>query len=356
MRTHKHSIGEHGDFWKLDLTLSDYVEPSLKDMEVMWKTALEDCMPWPRAAKTLVLEVVYSIISLHKEKRSENKKGVRLSQWHIHVLIYADGYDASIIASALKTSWLKVVNNRSDWLEKVKAGKKKDGTWKQGCHTIVASESAQKDGYCYDRGRVAYMMWQALKKHTYAWHNGKETKIPFSEVLRRLKLATREKTQKRSERQKSQVAGYWIEWARNVKVALSNIPSDVNPYRMADLFARVIHDAKTGDKSLSDLRSKITKIPDINTPAQWKKVYTQLVRNLGNKGVRGLIGDDYRAILDELNDTKPLLGDIGNVTGTIHFYADGTLSVDDANMYEIEKDEIAKLSRSDKESDNTQKV
>ena len=50
------------------------------------------------------------------------------------------------------------------------------------------------------------------------------------------------------------------------------------------------------------------------------------------------------------------IGDIGNVTGTIHFYADGTLSVDDANVYEIEKDEIAKLSRSDKESDNTQKV
>ena len=113
MRTHKHSIGEHGDFWKLDLTLSDYVEPSLKDLEVMWKKALEDCMPWPRAAKTLVLEVVYSIISLHKEKRSENKRGVRLSQWHIHVLIYADGYDASTISYELKKSWLKVANNRS---------------------------------------------------------------------------------------------------------------------------------------------------------------------------------------------------------------------------------------------------
>ena len=42
------------------------------------------------------------------------------------------------------------------------------------------------------------------------------------------------------------------------------------------------------------------------------------------------------------------IGEIGNVTGSIHFYADGTLSVVDAIVYEIEKDEIAKLSRSDK--------
>lgn len=325
MRKHNHEVGEQGNFWTLDLGVSNYITPKYEDMKTLWEETLNDSMVWTCPAKTLMIEVVYSIVSLHLEskRKNEDKKGVRLSPWHIHILVYADGYSPEILAKALKESWVRVANKRQDWKEKVMEGKKRDGTWGQGCHSDVAIEKYQTDTNCYSRGRVAYMMWQAIHKKTYSWRNGEPKEIPLSEMLRRLRLATENEIQSRTDWKKKKIIGYWIEWAQNVKVALANIPSHNNPYRMADMGARLIHDVATNDSTYSELQSKISKIPDINTPTQWGKVYDVLVKNLETAGVQGLIAEGYEAIKEELKDTKPLVGITGSIEGTITARAKG---------------------------------
>ena len=322
MRTHKHEVGEQGNFWTLDLGVSNYISPTYEDMKALWEATLEDCRPWGCRAKLLMIEVVYSIVSLHQEKKGEDKKGVRLAQWHIHTLIYVDGFSPKTIAQALRGSWLKVANEREDWKEKIKEGRKKDGTWRQGCHCDVATEQYQKDGHCYNRGKVAYMMWQAIHQKTYCWENHEPAERPFAEMLRRLKLATEEDILRRAQGKRNKIMSYWIEWAKNVKVALANIPSDNNPYHMADRFGRILYDVANHDSTYIELQAKISKIPDIRTPAQWRKVYDKLVRNLETAGVQGLIADGYEAIKEELKDTMPLLG-VSSVEGVIEVYRDG---------------------------------
>ena len=322
MRTHNHKVGEQGNFWVLDLGVSNYIAPTYEDMKELWEATLEDCRPWGCSAKLLMIEVVYSIVSLHKEKKGEDKKGVRLAQWHIHTMIYADGFSPKTIALALKGSWLKVANKREDWKEKIKEGRKKDGTWGQGCHCDIAREEYQRDGHCYNRGKVAYMMWQAIHQKTYCWENHEPSKRPFSEMLRRLKLATEEDILKRTRGKK--IIGYWIEWVRNVKVALSNIPSDNNPYWGVDQLGRIVYDVANHDSTYMELQSKISKIPDFRTPAQWREVYNKLVTNLRTAGVKGLIAEGYEAIIEELKDTKPLL-ELSISDVTLDVYGDGRI-------------------------------
>lgn len=322
MRTHKHEVGEQGNFWTLDLGVSNYVEPTYEDMKALWEATLEDCKPWGCGANLLMIEVVYSIVSLHQEKKGEDKKGVRLAQWHIHTLIYADGFSPRTIALSLKESWVKVANKREDWKEKIKEGRKKDGTWRQGCHADVALEKYQRNGHCYSRGKVAYMIWQAIHQKTFCWENHEPSKRAFSEMLRRLKLATEDDILRRTRGRKERIIGYWIEWAQNAKVALANIPSDNNPYHMADRFGRILYDVANNDHTYLEIESKIAKIPDIRTPAQWRKVYDKLIKNLETAGVQGLIAEGYEAIKEELKDTRPLLG-VSSVEGTVSAYRDG---------------------------------
>lgn len=324
MRTHNHEVGERGNFWTLNLSISEYIKPSYEDMRELWEATLEDCryMMETCPAKLVMIETVYSIVSLHKERQNEDKKGVRLAPWHIHLIIYADGYSPAIIADLIRDSWIKVVKGREDLFERAKEGKKLAGQYKQGSHTYVVYEKAQYDDKCYSRGRIAYMMWQAIHKKTYCWKKGKLTSTPFAEMLRRLKLATEEDIKARPAYKKKMVISDWIEWAKNVKVALANIPSDNNRlYHFADMGTRLLHDVEKQDSTFKEWQSKIQKIPDINTPAQWRKVYNKLVTNLDTAGVQDLIAEGYEIIKAELQDTKPLLGVYG--TGTIEAYRDG---------------------------------
>lgn len=325
MRTHNHEVGEQGNFWTLDLNVSRYINPTYADMKALWEATLEDCRYSMETcpAKLVMVEVSYSIISLHRERKSrgENKKGVRLAPWHIHTIIYAEGFSPALIADTIKRSWIKVANGYKDWKDIVVAGRKRDNTYRQGCHCDVAAEKYQTSQHCYSRGKIAYMMWQAIHKDFVCWsEDGK--KRNFSEVLRRMKLATRADIAKRTKRKKRSVISDWIEWAKNAKVALANIPAANNQlYHFADMGTRLLHDVETNDSTFQELQSKIQKIPDINTPAQWQKVYDKLVTNLETAGVQDLIADGYEIIKAELRDTKPLLGVYG--TGTIEAYRDG---------------------------------
>ena len=42
MRTHNHAVGESGNFWTLNLSLSNYVNPSYSDLKELWEETLED--------------------------------------------------------------------------------------------------------------------------------------------------------------------------------------------------------------------------------------------------------------------------------------------------------------------------
>ena len=324
MRTHNHAVGESGNFWTLNLSLSNYVNPSYSDLKELWEETLEDSSV-KFCGELLMMEVVYSIVSLHKQQKHENKKGVRLANWHIHIIIYCKGCNPRGIALALKDSWIKLANRKADWIKMVREGKQRDNTYKQGCHCYVAVKEGQYDCHCYNRGRIAYMMWQAIHRKFYAWERGKEAKYDFSEMLRRLKLATRETIRKRTAYKKKLVIADWIEWARNVKIALGNIPLKSNPL-LVDCLFRLLLDAGHNDNTLKTLGSKIQNFPDIKTAAQWQSVYDKLVKNLHTMGVQGLIEDGYEAIKKELENPKPLLG-IHDTTGGVFVLVDGNVKV-----------------------------
>ena len=321
MRTHAHEAGKQGNFWTLNLGVSDNVGATYEEMKGLWTETLENCHLETCPAKLIMIEVVYSIVSLSKETSTKKKYGARLAPWHIHLIVYSDGYSPEVIVDIIKDSWIKTANGRVDLVERVKDARIKAEQWGQGSHAIVASEAGQWSQDCYSRGRIAYMMWQAIhKEFVYFDKEGKSRN--FAEMLRRLKLATKEQVAGRNEREKQWVIDDWTEWARNAKVALANIPVESNEYlRFADWGLRTLHDKKHNENTVSAVESKIQKIPDIKTPAQWQEVYDKLVKNLDTAGVRGLIEEGYEVIKKELEDKKPLLG-VYDTHGTIEYYRD----------------------------------
>lgn len=259
-----------------------------------------------------MIKLVYSIFSLHKEKvnEGEDKKGVRLAGWHIHAMIYADGQGkAEEIGEYLRGKWCKVANGNKEIKERLKWIKQITGTYKTNNPLWVAMESYQRLQSCYDRGKFAYILWQSMYDEFHYW-DAKGKKRYFSEMLRRAKKVMKKTPS-------------WGEWADNVRVSMACIPWSENPYRLADWASRVIHDAKCNDTTLKELESKIKAIPDIQTDEEWQKVHDRLVKNLENTSIQKLLGRCDGHTLEELKNAEPLLGVVGDNTGTIEAYRDG---------------------------------
>lgn len=300
------------NFYTLDLGITKMIPTTYQELKQMWDETLRRSEAEIQTYSDLIMiKVVYSIFSLHQEKKHkrEDKKGVRLAGWHIHTMIYANGQGkAQEIGEYLRAVWCKVANGNKEIKERLKLAKQIAGKYKAKDPLRVATKDYQLLQPCYDAGKFAYMLWQTMYEEFHYWDaEGKQRY--FSEMLRRAKKVM-DKTPS------------WGEWADNVKIAMANIPRTDNTHKLADLVSRVIHDTKYKDTTLKELASKIKAIPDIQTDGEWQKVHDRLVKNLETESVQALLGECDGHTLEELKNVKPLLGVVGDNTGQIEFYAD----------------------------------
>lgn len=295
------------NFYTLDLGITKTIPVTYLELKQLWDETWEQSKPEINTySKLIMIKVIYSIASLHLEKKhkGEDKKGVRLAGWHIHTMIYADEPDkAKDVGEYLRTTWCRIANGNKLLKERLKRIKQASGGYKLNDPLWIATKDCQTLQPCYDAGKFAYMIWQLMYEE-FCYCDAKGKKRYFSEMIRRAKKVMKKTSS-------------WGEWADNVRGVLACIPLSNNPYRFADWCSRIIHDEKFHDTTLEELESKIKVIPDIQTDEDWQNVYDRLVKNLENTSIQKLLGRCDGHTLEELKNAEPLLGVVGDNTGTI---------------------------------------